>query len=87
MFEQIGKFSIPTYAVCYLEYGDSEGLSSDDIENIDDWVKSFSEHQSLVFDYDRDDDGDTLDASFNTNPDYGLACDTLDAEVWGHAIS
>ena len=79
MFQKIGEYSIPSYAVCYLEYGEADGLEPEDIGNIDGWLaREFDGFHSLCFDYTRD------DASFTPYPEFGLACDTLDCAVWGH---
>jgi len=41
----------------------------------------------LTFDYHRDEDGETVDSSFTPYPDYGLACDTITCDVWGHSVT
>ena len=33
-------FKIPTYAVCYIEMGDAEGLDDNDIKLIEDFVRT-----------------------------------------------
>lgn len=31
---------VPSYAICYLIYGEPDGLNDEDIENIDQWIVS-----------------------------------------------
>mgnify|MGYP001158706762 FL=1 len=33
-------YNIPTWALCYIEYGDADGLSDDDIADVDAFIQS-----------------------------------------------
>ena len=65
----VGEYDIPSWAICYLVYGDKDGLTDEDIITVD----TFLEQNNLVScgidvteEYDE----------FNTCPAFGLACDT-----------
>lgn len=68
---------VPSYAVGYLVYGEADGLNSDDVENIDQWVERMRK------------DGKRLeinpisgrDEYFSNNPPFGLPCNVLDCWV------
>jgi hypothetical protein len=73
------EVQLPTYAICYLEYGETSGLEEEDIKNIDSWAKEYYDRAeelngNVVFDY-------ADDAGFNHFPDFGLACDTITCTV------
>ena len=65
-----GEYNIPCYALCYLFYGDRDGLTDEDISTIDNFIKRerlSGCSMSIVEDsYDE----------FNRYPAFGLACDT-----------
>ena len=70
---------IPSYAVCYLIYGESDNLSEEDIKNIDSWVEKMQ----------NDNNGKSFDISpisgrdeyFNPCPCFGLPCNSLDCWI------
>lgn len=66
------KFSdIPSYAVCYLAYGDLDGLTDDDIKLIDKFCKNNNiDHLVSCSD----------DTHFCYYPDFGLGSDCVEAE-------
>lgn len=70
---------VPSYAVCYLIYGESEGLNDEDIENIDQWIVSMEKVRN----------GRHFDISpingreeyFSNNPPFGLPCNVMDCWI------
>lgn len=70
---------IPSYAVCYLIYGESDGLTEDDIKNIDSWVEKMQNNNN----------GKCFDVSpisgrdeyFDPCPCFGLPCDSIDCWI------
>ena len=78
MFKQLCTVKLPEYAICYLVNGDSSGLEDADVTAIDEWYASFDTgHLSFHF---LDDEG--IDPYFCAFPEFGLACDVVDTEVW-----
>lgn len=68
--------SIPTYALYYLEYGDSSGLSDDDVKNIDEWYEKQQREGKYtniepMFDHQH----------FVAYPPFGLACECTDCII------
>lgn len=66
-------YSIPTWAACYLYYGDKDGLSEEDIQMADDYVKHLDENGMRLIEPLKD----TYD-EFNPFPAFGKACSTED---------
>jgi hypothetical protein len=83
MLKEIDTYNIPTWAICYFEYGSCDGLSDDDIEDCEQWLKlAVGEgYTGLVFDW------ADVDPSFTHSPVFGLACDTIECTVYGHLVS
>ena len=80
MLEEINTYDIPTYAVTYLEYGDSSGIEQDDIDNIDEWLtRELNGFESLVFEWNHENN-----ESFVHTPEFGLACQVIECTIWGH---
>ena len=69
-------FKIPTYAVCYIEYGDAEGLDDNDINLIENFVRTnFPKGYAA--------DWSNLDHPyFSTHPEFGKATDVVDADFY-----
>ena len=76
----LGEYDIPSYALCALVYGDYSGLGVDIDETvINYWLDTeFEGFINLSFDC----NGETEE--FNTNPAFGLACETERVSVYGH---
>ena len=70
---------IPSYALCYLIYGESDNLSEEDIKNIDSWVEKMQ----------NDNNGKSFDISpisgrgeyFDPVPCFGLPCESIDCWI------
>lgn len=71
---------IPSYAICYLIYGESDDLTCEDIENINRWVEKMQEQRN----------GRYFDISpvsgreeyFEPVPPFGLPCSVVDCWVF-----
>jgi hypothetical protein len=67
------EYLIPSYALCYLLYGDTSGMENEDIATVDRWQEKnipASAHLSVGEDY-----------GFSTRPAFGLPCDCTECEV------
>ena len=69
-------FKIPTYAVCYIEMGDAEGLDDNDIKLIEDFVRS-NFPKGYVADWSKIDH-----PYFSSCPEFGKATDVVDADFY-----
>ena len=67
MAQLITTEQVPTWAIGYLEYGDSTGLTDEEIEAIDEWLNEYFP-RGFVCVYHHD-------ASFTFHPLWGLPCD------------
>lgn len=73
---------IPSYAVCYLIYGESEGLTDEDIQNIDQWVDKMEKaNNGRSFDVNPI---SGCDEYFDSNPCFGLPCYVEDCWIIYH---
>ncbi len=68
------RYSVPTWALCYLINGDIEGLEFGEKEMIDDWKQ-----RNGVLDVFCPDDADS-ESYFTYYPPFGLACDVVECE-------
>lgn len=66
---------LPSYAVCYVEYGNEDGMSEEDIKLCDEWLASLSEGGQLHFEYGEE-------SYFTKSPAFGLACDCVEVKVY-----
>ena len=78
--EHIDTVKLPTYALCYLVNGDSSGLEDDDIDAIDRWYNSYGKELQLEA-VDKE-----SEPYFTHSPEFGLACDVVDYEIWGSPL-
>ncbi|MBR6980507.1 MAG: hypothetical protein IKH88_11845 [Prevotella sp.] len=69
-------FKIPTYAVCYIEMGDAEGLDDNDIKLIEDFVRT-NFPKGYVADWSKIDQ-----PYFSSCPEFGKATDVVDADFY-----
>ena len=78
---KIGTFKIPSYAVCYLEYGENGGdLSDDDEQAINEFIATdCAGFDCLVFDW-------AGESEFTHYPAFGLPCDVTECTIYGHKI-
>ena len=68
--------NIPAWSVCYLEYGEMDNLSEEDISMIDEWLETLENNgfTNPVFSF-----GD--DNGFHMFPEFGLGCDCVECTV------
>lgn len=67
--------NIPTWAVCYIEYGNdcADGLTDEEIKMVDDFLNSYG--CGLVFEY-------SEEQFFTSSPAFGLPCDCVEANIY-----
>lgn len=71
-------YQIPTWAICALVYGDDSGLSKEDIQDIENFLKS--EHlEDYSLDVPEDIDSEKY---FTSYPAFGLASDVVDCRFF-----
>lgn len=75
-------YTFPAYALSALTSDDPHELANEDAENL----KEFLARESYidVWDVDRDESGEAKESYFSKSPEFGLACDCVDATgiVW-----
>ena len=79
---ELGVYKIPTYAVTYLEYGDSSGLEDEDIANTEEWLTWLGEDK-LFFDWSNG-KGQDNEPYFTGSPAFGLPMDCIDCKIFTH---
>lgn len=79
-FERIDTVSLPTYALGYLLYGDSSGIDEENVKDIDLFIEGYAKHTSLTFDIKFE------EVDFTHTPEFGLPCECMSCEVWGHTV-
>ena len=73
---------IPSYAICYLYYGDTDNLADEDIQNIDEWVEKMEKaNNGRGFNVNPI---SGRDEHFDPNPCFGLPCDVEDCWIIYH---
>ena len=73
---------IPSYAICYLYYGDTDNLTDEDIQNIDEWVEKMEKaNNGRGFDVNAISGRDEY---FDPNPCFGLPCNVEDCWIIYH---
>ena len=81
--KDLGVYKIPSYYVCYFEYGDSGDMTDEEIQHCDEFSKDMGD--SLVFDWDNGIDreaGELNDPYFSHNNDInGLGGDVIDCSI------
>jgi len=78
-----GVVSMPEWAVCYLEYGDTGDLSEEDLRLADEWrdridkqaVEAYGETAIVSFSYGNN------DGYFTSSPEFGLPCNCVDCRL------
>lgn len=70
---------VPSYAICYLIYGEPDGLNDEDIENIDKWVEKMKEQNGgRYFDINP---VNGREEYFEPIPPFGLPCNVMDCWI------
>lgn len=78
--QQFDTVKLPDYSLCYLVNGDGSGLEDDDIATIDEWLKDLTDEHGYISFHFLDDEGE--EAYFCHSPEFGLACNVVDTELW-----
>lgn len=70
--------AIPTWALCYLYYGDTEGLTEEEITMIEAWRERNNVSDVCVV---KDEEGEIAAPYFKHHPIFGLSTDVIDCHV------
>lgn len=73
----LGEYRIPSYALTYLFYGDTDSLTDEDIDTIESFLKQ--ENLTRAIPCEVEDSHNEFDA----HPAFGLACDTYLIRFYG----
>lgn len=77
--KHIGKYKIPQYAICAIEYGDFSGLDEEDIDNINEFLDDEFPNGFVVDWHINDPDGELY---FTSCPAFGMAAEVVDADFY-----
>lgn len=75
----IGKYKIPEYAICAIEYGDYSGLDEQDKCEIMDFLSEEFPNGFVVDWHGNEPEGE---AYFSTSPEFGLPTNVIDADFY-----
>ncbi len=68
-------YKIPTYAICYIEYGDINKLEEPDVEQIDNFIRTNFPNGFIVYWKDEN-------PYFSSTPAFGKATEVVDADFY-----
>ena len=77
--KHIGKYKIPQYAICAIEYGDFSGLDEEDIDNINEFLEDEFPNGFVADWHSNETDGEPYFCSY---PEFGLAAMVVDADFY-----
>lgn len=77
--KHIGKYKIPQYAICAIEYGDFSGLDEEDIDNINEFLYYEFLNGFVVDWHINEPDGEPY---FTSCPAFGMAAEVVDADFY-----
>lgn len=66
-------YSVPDYAIAYLVYGDTDNLTVEDLENINNWLVAEQLEEATIA-------AISDDSYFTFSPCFGLPCCCYDVE-------
>jgi hypothetical protein len=72
--ENWDSYTIPTWAVCAIEYGDTDELSAEEADLIEEWLDTLPEGH-IIYGWDFDNE------FFSWHPEFGLATTCVECEV------
>lgn len=75
----IGKYKIPQYAICAIEYGDFSGLDDEDIDNINEFLECLFPNGFVVDCHSNEPEGEPY---FTRCPDFGMSTEVVDADFY-----
>lgn len=76
---QVVVDNFPTYMLSYMFYGDKDGITDEDIGNLEKWLKDEGLEGYRIFDVFCTADGVIIKNDFCAHPAFGLACETCEA--------
>ena len=80
---QVVVDNFPTYMLCYMLYGERDGVTDEDIENLEAWMDRENLNGYRIFDVFLEEGcGDEMvikKNEFCAHPAFGLACETCEA--------
>lgn len=77
--KHIGKYKIPQYAICAIEYGDFSGLDDEDIDNINEFLECLFTNGFVVDWHINEPEGEPY---FTSCPAFGMATEVVDADFY-----
>ncbi len=77
--KHIGKYKIPQYAICAIEYGDFSGLDDEDIDNINEFLEDEFPNGFVADWHSNEQDGEPY---FTSCPAFGMATEVVDADFY-----
>lgn len=81
MIKEIGTYTIPAWAVPYLEYGQMDGLEHDENESVDWFMTELEKEGFTAFSFEY-----AHEQEFSHQPEFGLPCECYETRVFGHKI-
>ena len=73
MIEYIATENIPTWAMCYIEYGSSDTLTDEEVKMIDEFLDSYG--FPIIIEYGEEE-------FFTSCPAFGLPCDCVEGKIY-----
>ena len=77
--KHLGKYKIPEYAICAIEYGDFSGLSDEDEQNVNEFLERECPNGCIVYWHSDDEDNEPYFCSY---PEFGLAATVVEADFY-----
>lgn len=77
--KHIGKYKIPQYAICAIEYGDFSGLDEEDIDNINEFLEDEFPNGFVADWHINEPDGEPY---FTRYPAFGMPTEVVDADFY-----
>lgn len=73
MIEYITTESIPTWAMCYIEYGDVGDMTDEEVDMVNDFMESYG--FPIIIEYGEEE-------FFTSCPAFGLPCDCVEGKIY-----
>jgi len=84
--ELIDTVSMPTWAMSYVFNSDASGITDEEQMLIDTWYASYSRGYLTIDILQDEDTGEDMEPDFRHIPEFGLACDCLDVNVYAATL-
>lgn len=73
---------IPSWSLCFIEYGDNSGLTDEDVQQVNDFYESYRKHGKVIQGiYPINDESENFESYFSSSPAFGLPGDVVDCDV------